>query len=59
MYRYEIAWNQFDKELKRNIYHFKGFKYREQFDRFVKRLNKRTDATILKMMIDFKVVPVS
>lgn len=49
MFKYEIAWTE------NGTYHFKGFKYREQFDRYIKRLNKR-NATILKTMIDFKEV---
>lgn len=47
MYAYEIAWYANDgidcrTGEARNLFHFKGFKYREQMERFINRLKKQS-----------------
>lgn len=47
MYAYELAWyandgTDFCTGGSRTILHFKGFKYREQMERFIARLKKQS-----------------
>lgn len=61
MKRYEIAWYEYRESIKvgnpmHKVLFYKGFGYREQFDRFVKKLRKN-GFEIAGMIVDFHQIP--
>lgn len=61
MKRYEIAWYEYRESMKigapmRKVLFYKGFGYRDQFDRKLKTLRKK-GFEIVGMIVDFHQIP--